>query len=423
MDSNELYALTPVPMDQRQSWISLAIVQAGIFICIPSFLLGALLAENFPIYQGILAGVLGSGLTLLLSFILGVQGSDLGIPTCAVCLSTFGRTGTRAIVSSLLALSLIGWFGLQTSVCGEAFSKLMFETFGISIPVALSSVAWGLIMLITAVYGMNALKKLDVVSVPLMLLMMIVGTVMAFRTFGTTGLMDNTVPKMTLLQGISMSFSFSVVAAITSADLTRFQKTRRDTVKSTFWGIYPAAVITLIMGILMTKVASTYDISMVLVAVGIPVFGMLILILSTWTTNSINAYCGGLNLVMTFDLPDNRRRESTMVAGLLGIILAVIGILDYIVPFLSILSYVFSPIGGVMIADYWIVGKGKKENWHSQEGVNWTGVSSTIIGAIGAYLIGIEYVGILIGFLAFLVIERFVPSESRDNVVEKTVEE
>ena len=40
----ESNALTAKTKDQRQSWLSLAFVQAGICVCIPSFLEGAILA-------------------------------------------------------------------------------------------------------------------------------------------------------------------------------------------------------------------------------------------------------------------------------------------------------------------------------------------------------------------------------------------
>lgn len=419
----EAFALEPVSAENRKSWISVTFVQAGMFICVPSLLLGAMLAQSMLFWHAAIAGILGYLLTLVLTFVLGMQGADLGIPTCAICQSTFGRKGVRLIVSSLFGISLMGWFGLQTSVCGEAFTNIIREGFGFTIPVSVSSVIWGLIMLATAVFGMNALNKLDSLSVPLMVFIMVLGTVLALRSYGTAGLGTEVEESMSIMQGIGLSFSFSAVGAITAADITRFQRNRKDTIKSSFWGIMPAGLFTLVLGILMTKITGVYDISMVLVAVGIPFLGIIILVLATWTTNSLNAYCGGLNVIMTFNLPDNRRREATFAAGIVGILLSVLGILGHIEQFLSLLSYVFSAIGGVMIADYWFVGKGKKENWHPQEGYNWTGIIATILGVTGAALIGIEYSGILFALVIFLIIERFVPSQSRNKNTQAVNEE
>lgn len=138
-------------------------------------------------------------------------------------------------------------------------------------------------------------------------------------------------------------------------------------------------------------------------------------VLATWTTNSLNAYSAGLDVVMTFNLPDNKRKLATLVTGLVGIVLAVLGILGHIESFLSLLSYVFSAMGGVMMADYWIVGKGKPESWHRVEGFNWTGILSTIIAiAIAAFVVKVDYSGLLWGLIVYLIVEKFIPSKSRE---------
>lgn len=411
--SMEDFALEQVRPEDRKGWVSLAAVQTGLFICVPSLLLGALLASSMPLWQALIAGIAGYLLTIIISFFLGMQGADLGIPSVAIACSTYGKKGTRYIMSSLLAISMMGWFGVNCNVCGEAFSNLMKIATGIEIPVALSSIVWGVIMLLSAVFGMNALKKLDSISIPLLVIIMLAGTVMAFRKFGTEGLGAEVEQTMSLVQGIGLSFSFTALAAVTCSDITRFQKNRKETLKSTFWGILPAAVFTLVLGILMTKVANDYDISSVLATVGMPFLGIVVLILATWTTNSLNAYSAGLDVVMTFNLPDNKRKMATLVTGIVGIALAVLGILGHIETFLSLLAYVFSAMGGVMFADYWIVGKGKPESWHSVEGFNWAGILATVIAIAVAAFIGIDYTGLLWAVIAYVVIEKFIPSKSR----------
>lgn len=71
----EAFALSRVPREQRKSWVDMVMVQAG--------------------------------MVLVLTLILGIQGADLGIPTCAISTSTFGRKGTRLLVSSLFTVSLV----------------------------------------------------------------------------------------------------------------------------------------------------------------------------------------------------------------------------------------------------------------------------------------------------------------------------
>ena len=95
----EANALTPIPAKERQGWVSLALVQAGICVCASSFLEGALLAEAMPLGEAILAGTLGNLIVVVLMTIIGFQGSDLGIASCTLSESSFGKKGARYLVS------------------------------------------------------------------------------------------------------------------------------------------------------------------------------------------------------------------------------------------------------------------------------------------------------------------------------------
>ena len=411
----EANALAPIPQSERQGWVSLALVQAGICVCASSFLEGALLAEAMPLGEAILSGSLGNLLVVIFMTIIGFQGSDLGLASCTLSESSFGKKGARYLVSVVFAINLVGWFGITNEICGDAFTNFMAETFGINIPLIVSNILWGLIMLITAVYGMRAMEKLNAVSIPFLLIVMAVGTYLAIKEYGIDAASEDVERSMSFMSGVSLAFDFYAVGVVTAADVSRFQKNRAETAKSTIWGVLPVAVITLSLGAVLTKISGEYDISMVLIQVGLPFIGILSIILSTWTTNSSNIYSGGLDVVMAFNLPDNRRREVTVVAGIIGTLLGAFGVLDHIESFLSFLAYLVCPVGGAMIADYWIVGKGKPENWHSVEGTNWTGVISWVLGAVCAYLIGYAYSGILIALVAYIVVEKFIPSQSREG--------
>ncbi len=411
----EVTALQAIPKEERKDWISLAFVQAGICVCVPAFLLGALLAEAMPIWPAIISGSLGYLIVVIGMIATGMMGCDLGLASCTCCEAGFGKKGARFIVSTIFAVNMIGWFGIQNGVCGEAFTNAVLAMTGFEIPVVVSNTVWGVVMLLTAVFGVHALEKLDKISIPLLMIIMCYGTYLAFKIYGTGGLnSSDTVQTMSFMSGVALSFNFTAVGTITAADYTRFQRSRKDTVKSVFYGLFPMGVITLVMGILLTKISGEYDISMVLINVGLPLLGIIALVISTWTTNSTNAYSAGLNIVMALNLNDKKRREATLISGIIGIILCDVGILGHIEGVLSLLSYVVCPIGGVILADYWVVGKGKAKNFNPIDGVNWAGVIAWAIGAIIAYfVIKVEFAGIIAGFIVYLILERFMPSTSR----------
>lgn len=411
----ESNALTPKTGEQRQSWLSLAFVQAGICVCIPSFLEGALLAGKMPFWEAIASGTVGYVIVVVIMSVLGFMGSDLGLASCSLAESTFGRKGARYIISVVYAINLVGWFGINNQECAQSFSNFMMSSFNIHIPVAASGIGWGLIMLLTAVFGMSAIEKLNVVSIPLLLAVMFAGTVIAVQQFGLSAL-DKDVPRsMSFMGGVALSFDFYAVGTITAADITRFQKSRKDTVKSTVLGVFPMGVITLVLGAMLTKMTTDYDISSVLITIGLPVFGVISLILSAWTTNVSNAYSAGLNFVMAFNAPDNRRREVTVAAGIVSIILGLCGILTRVEDVLSMLAYLVCPVGGIMFVDYFIIGKGKAKNWHSVEGWNLVGVAAWIVSVIISFALKIDYLGIVVSAIIYAVIEHFVPSLSREE--------
>ena len=420
----ENFALEQVRPEDRKGWISLAFVQMGMIICVPSLLLGCLLSLGMPLWKAIASGTAGYLLTVLLSFPLGMQGADLGIPSVRIAASTFGRKGARFLIGTVMLVSMVGWFGINCNVCGESFVNLIDNAFGVQVPAPAASVFWGIVMLISAVFGMNALRRLDACSLPLLAAIMIGGTVMAFARYGTGGLYAPSEDTMTFVQGVGLSFSFTAAAAVTCADITRFQKNRKETVKSVFWGVMPAGIFTLCLGVLITKATGDYDITSVLASVGLPVLGVLVLILASWTTNSLNAYSAGLDAVMVFGAPDRKRKLVTIFVGAAGILLAVAGILEHIQMFLSLLSYMLSAVGGIMTADYWIVGRGRPEYWHELPGWNRTGVTAAVLAIVAAALIGVDYTGLAWGFLIYLALERLWPSASRTqrDVAEKYAE-
>ena len=199
---------------------------------------GALLAEAMPVWPAIISGTLGYVIVVVVMSILGMMGCDLGMASCTLTKSTFGDKG-RYIVSLIFAINLIGWFGIQNGVCGEAFTNFMSEYAGIEVPLVVSNILWGIIMLLTAVFGMSALEKLDYVSIPFLIVVMALGTYLAIKEYGMSGMGKEVTQTMSFLGGVGLSFNFYAVGTITAADITRFQKSRKDTIKSVVWGCFP----------------------------------------------------------------------------------------------------------------------------------------------------------------------------------------
>ena len=215
-DKTESVVLQPVPMEERKSWLDVALIQAGILICVPSLMLGGMLAQAMPIGQAILSGVVGYLITALLMVAVGIIGSDLGVPTCVVASGSFGQQGSSKLISALFMISMIGWFAVQNGVCGSAFSNLLSQAFGFELPVAVSTILWGVIMLITAVYGINALDKLNKFAIPALVVVTCIGCVVAISRFGTAALSEPIAQTMSFADGVVLTVSFMATGALLS---------------------------------------------------------------------------------------------------------------------------------------------------------------------------------------------------------------
>ena len=239
----ETRTLERVTNEERKNWVSVAAIEAGVLICVPSLMLGGMLAGSMPMDQALLAGTVGYIMAVLLTAVIGMEGYDLGIPLCVLSLSSFGKKGGKYVATTLLVLSLMGWFAVQAYVCGSAFSNMLSGFLHVEIPVGVSVLVWGIIMLLTAVYGIDALKWLNYAAVPALVLVTMLGCFLAVQKFGLNGLNVPVTQTMTFMGGVGLTFSFNATGMVIAPDYTRYNKSRKDAAKSMILGILPAGLL------------------------------------------------------------------------------------------------------------------------------------------------------------------------------------
>lgn len=379
---------------QRQNWLSIAAVWAGGMICVPCLMIGGVLAGGgLSLGQIVLSILIGYGIICAYMICIGMQACDIGLPVSVMASSALGEKGARYIISTLLAVACVGWFGIQSATCGSAFAGMvanMLGTVASPVFVAISSVIWGIIMLVTACIGFKGLKWLNYIAVPLLVLVCLYGLIAGLTQNDGGSAIAKYAPETSsgMVFGISMVVASFALGGVISADYCRFAKSRGDVVKSSIVGVIPAGLFMLLTGALMSIVTGQYDISAILASLGVPFIGLMALVLATWTTNVTNAYSGGLALSNLLGFDESRFKITTGVAGGIGTLLAAFGLLNAFQSFLSLMSALIPPLAGVIIASYWIVGKGKKENFFIRSGFSAVGIISFVVGAIFACITG-----------------------------------
>jgi cytosine permease len=379
----EKIAMSRVPESSRQSWYAIALIWTAVLISIPVLMVGGILTAGLTFVNIIIATAIGFGVIGLLMSLVGIISTDLGIPSAMVATKSFGDLGSRFITSIVNLVSTGGWFGVQLAACAAAFTILM-QLMGVAnFPVWLGAIIWGAVMITTSVTGFSFIKWLNYLTVPLLVGVVVYGAVYGGGQVPGYYLFNHTIyAPMTLPFAVSLTIGTMAAATVVCGDYSRYSKNRRDTWLASLLGVVPAAIFMIGVGAIMMISVGDPDIVMVFAGLGVPLLSIAILIIATWSTNTSNAYLGGLCVMRIGNFKEERRPIVTLLVGVLGIIVAVVGIADALVGFITVIGSIAPPITGVMIADYWIIGKGKPENWYRAKGINWIGVISWAAGAV-----------------------------------------
>ena len=288
-----------VRADQRQSWLSIAMVWAGGMICVPCLMIGGVLVGGgLSFAEIVLSVLLGYGMICAYMIFIGMQACDTGLPVSVMASGSLGEKGARFIISTILALACVGWFGIQSAVCGSAFATMGANMLGLEsaspAAVTICSIVWGGIMLLTACLGFKGLKWLNYIAVPALVVVCLYGIIASMVQNDGGALIAAYNPPVSsgLVFGMSMVVASFALGGVISADYCRFARNRGDVVKSSLVGVIPAGLFMLLTGGVMSIVTGQYDISAILASLGVPFFGLIALVLATWTTNVTNA--GGL---------------------------------------------------------------------------------------------------------------------------------
>ncbi|MEK3781788.1 cytosine permease [Paenibacillus sp. FSL K6-1566] len=411
--------------EKTQSWFTLGIVWAGAMISIPGLLVGNTLITGMSLSQTLVVTLVGYAIIVAIMILQGIQSTELGKSTVQVASQVFGSKGSRTILSIILTIACLGWFGIQANVCGAALANLLAE-FDIAIPVPIASLISGLVMVVSAMYGIKVLRVLSYIAVPLLVVLCVYGLVKALNG-ETLQLISNYRPEqdMSFMDGLAVTMGSFALGAVIAGDYSQFSAKRSDVWKAALFGIIPAGVLMISVGAVLTLAYQTNDVTAVFLNIATPLIGGIVLILAAWKTNMVNAISGGFALINVFNVSKEKEKWAVGAAGLIGTVLAVVGILDYFTPVMSVLSAMVPPVAGVMIAAYWVMNKGDKSRWKETEGVNRLGVLSWLIGSVIACLpVVVSFfpslpqvsnqplIGIVISFVIYVVGYRFTVTKS-----------
>lgn len=387
------YSLVRVPLSARQSLWSISIIRIGAFATISQFILGATMGYGMSFKDALIATILGSLILQIIGFLLGYAGAKEGLSTSLIARWTgFGRHGST-ILSAIIAISCVGWFGVQNSV----FATGLVEATNGRLPLVVATFLTGLSVTLLVIFGFKLLSITATIAVPAFLIAVGFGVVSVFHNHSFSELIHTAPAGAPLSIGVAATMVAGgfIVGAVITPDFSRFAKSGKDVFWMTTFGLIVGELGINMLAILMALAARTSDVVSIMVQTT-GLLAALIVVFSTIKINNMNLYSASLGFASIFDSLFNikmNRAIITLIIGFIGTILSAVGILDRFVDFLVLLGILVPPIAGIIVIDYFILKTYRKELDESRAlGIlpEKTGVLSpvTLVAWISGFLVG-----------------------------------
>lgn len=338
-----------VPVDQRKSWLSIAFVWIAIGIDLSGAFLGVALASGMAFWPAIGATMLGSLLLGLLAMGCAFVGASTGLSTAMISRAVFGRIG-GAVLALAISISLVGWFAVQAGFFGSNAQIAFTEFTGLDVPVQVFSGIGGVLMALTAFWGYRSINRLSSLAVPLLLLLLVVGVVVAFVSRGPSGLDAAVEATFTFGGAVSLVMGIFILGVVLAPDMARWAKTPKQAMAAGFVGFFFGNSIILVVAILLARIMKESELMSMYFALSLGGVAVVVLILAQWTTNTTNLYSAGLAFSSIH--PKLGRRTVTLVLGVIGILIGIVGAADYFIQFILIIGTIIAPYGGVYLAAF-----------------------------------------------------------------------
>lgn len=380
-------ALSPVPLNGRQHWLTPAIIFGGLEFTIPVLMVGASLVGGFSLSE--ILWIIIIAMVLFQwpgNFIQGYIGAKTGRSSSVIAKSSFGAIQARFIVGLTIFIVSMGWWALQTAVAGNAISAM----FGIDyksewLAWALITIVAGLLFALPAIIGYSSMKWTDYIAVPAGLLLIAGGIYLSLKNIGWETISNwDPEPNMTFLAAVSLIIGVNVSQWVIASDYTRYAKPKIKDNLLIPLGIIAVGIPLFYVGAIMSVGVGEADIVTVMLNMGFPVWGFLILWFATWTSQLVNNYSMGLALANMLNVNSGNGRALLTLGGtIIAIIIALAGILDYFTDFLYMTALIYPAIAGVMMSDFFLI---RKQQWVENKGWNWMATIALVVGTFIGYL-------------------------------------
>jgi len=346
--------IAPVRSDaQTQSSADLFLIFVGANVVATTFQVGASLAASFSLRASMLLIGVGSVAGAALVAALAPIGSRLRVPSVIAARPALGMQGA-GVVAALLYGSNFAWIALNNVIAASAMSRVAGTTawLGTTGSQTLWAISLGVLATVVVWRGPAAVARADRIAVPLLAVVAILLTVACVRAADNLG--PAPLPTMSWSRGLDVVIGYQVSWILMFADYSRYTRSPRGSAVAVFLGLALTSIWMMPLGAISARAAGSTDPGTMLAAVGLGAAGAVLLAVATLTTNFVNIYMSALAWKSLF--PAARDAAVVWTIGLIGTALSAIpGVwLERYTSFMVALGAVLVPVGGVLVAHYYL---------------------------------------------------------------------
>ena len=383
--------LAPVPPERRRwrTW-NFAALWISMSACIPTYMLASsLIGGGMNWWQAILTIFLGNLIVLVPMILNAHAGVRYGIPFPVYCRAAFGTRGAN-IPALLRALVACGWFGIQTWIGGEAIYKILavfFPSlagqpsgfFGITGAQFVCFLFFWAINMFVVFKGIDSIRILLIIKAPLLIALGLLLLGWAYRAAGGFGpilsqpsAFDPGQPKSGqfwpfFVPALTGMIGFWATLSLNIPDFSRYAVSQRDQILGQAIGLPATMALYSFIGTAVTSATTIiygqtiWDPVDVLTRFKNPVVlvvAMLALCIATLATNIAANVVSPSNDFANLAPRKISFRTGGLITGIIGIVMMpwklVADPSGYIFTWLIGYGALLGPIGGILIADYFV---------------------------------------------------------------------
>lgn len=379
----EDFASIPVPKHIRYSGLSIALVTSVLVFGAASLSLGAQIGASLGFRDSMIAFVLGGFFLFIVGYLIGIIGVRSRLSSYILIRLVFGKNGS-ILLNIALAFALLGWYGVSMDIFSASLNQLFNASFNIVIPYYAIEIIGGFLMTYTALKGFQLLESLSNWITPLLILLT---AYLGYKGFLIYTIDWNPIEQKENSFTISMAadavIGSFILGAILISDFTRFARTSKDVFTATFLPFLIFSTLGYVAAFFAAAATNQTDIINIMNALGLGLGAMFLIFLSSWIVNGINLYSATLSLSSIFK--KYKQWQIALITGTLATIAALVNILEQLTSFLIVLSAIFSPIGGILIADYYLIRRQKNyniEELNTTFNLNYRAITSCLVAIL-----------------------------------------